>query len=1232
MWPQRLELRRLLGQGWLGELYVAQDLDSPRQVVTRLLAAERVAQAGALAEILRLGAATGHAHILPTTLPEENAGQVFYTMQFAEAGSLRSLWLRYGQAGQRVDPLTLLDIMRQVVQALVFAHEQGVVHGNLKPENVLLQPGRALLGREGFNVLVSDFGLNSLRPADPASSFLPAPQRAGAVATESEDWYGVGAMLFEGLTGKPLPLNPVPTDIAGLPDRERELVARCLGWPQPVPGGYALLELFGAPAGLPGAVNRPVELELFAEHEEVQLRPGEQIAVRLRLQAGPVPLSVRFAVEGLPGGWVVPLPAAQLSPRAGAVALLTVQVPREAQAGSRAFRVVALRGHEGGELLRLAEVELRLQVLPVYAGSLELTGPAGTVRQAAELELELHNAGNAPARYELELRLPPGARLTRSWADRPVELAPGAVHRESLTLDLPASWFGRRPLSVTALARRAEVDEAPWQATAELVQRPRIPLWAALALLTGLVAAGAWASRPPQILDFTLVGQAPVRGEPFRLAWQTSGARQVSIAELPSQAMPGAGEREVSGIGQPQTYTLVARGWFSERQKQLTVRPLLPGPRLQVFQVTPPTAAYGQVVQVRWQVPNASRVQIAPFGVVPAQGTQAFTVTHDTTFSLRAQGGSGPAAGEVRGQVRVTLKAPNIETFEITPARVRAGESVTVRWNVTGARQVRAGELGVLPPTGTRTLVPTRSGPLVLKASNGQQEVTATARITVIARPARVVALSVPSEVVVGQPLRLKWQTADATRVELRWGTRVQQVPVSGEWTLVASPEMRNLSLFASGPGGEAAVVTRQVVVSEAVPPPGPAAVAGAVAPESVGARDSGSPVTANTSAANNSRPPVKPAAPARAAPPSQKETLPQKPGASSGQLARSVPAGSQGTSVLAPSQSAASVTPPVQIISFRVFPASARVGEKVNLRWEVKNETQVMLSDGQGRRLGVYPARGQRTWTATVPGVQVFALQSRRDPAQQAKATLQVQRGSLPQGPQTAVVPPTPPAASTSSAPSRPAPPQPQTQGKGDQTPAIRLQSFTANPRTVRLGERSTLSWEVSGAKKVFITGLSGPNPDGSFGPVGSVSTNTLLASQSFTLKTGALARTVRVSVLPTRPSATAPAVRETRYAALGGDWQHNLGRLKLVVEGNRVTGTILSSQPELPSEFLSGVVSGEAEAPTITGFIGVEPNRVALLLHFDLQQGTFQGFYSGRSNRQKWCGWRGNIRPQGC
>lgn len=151
----------------------------------------------------RLMAALRHRHIMPVHDIGESDGVLYFSMDFAASGSLAlRIAERNGSSPDTADQTEDLKILEAVARAVHHAHRQGVIHGDLKPSNVLLD--------ENGEPLVSDFGL--ARPADLASDALApfagtpaymAPELLdGRPAATRTDVWALGVILFEVLTGR----------------------------------------------------------------------------------------------------------------------------------------------------------------------------------------------------------------------------------------------------------------------------------------------------------------------------------------------------------------------------------------------------------------------------------------------------------------------------------------------------------------------------------------------------------------------------------------------------------------------------------------------------------------------------------------------------------------------------------------------------------------------------------------------------------------------------------------------------------------------------------------------------------------------------------------------------------------------------------------------------------------------------------------------------------------------
>ena len=203
-------LGRELGGGGMSRVFLAKDAAFDRDVVVKVLSPE-LAQALSVERFGReiaLAAALQHANIVPVlSAGTTQDGLPFYLMPFIEGSSLRDL-----VAGQTQLPIAdVLLVLNDVTRALVYAHGRGVVHRDIKPDNVMLSGGAAL---------VTDFGIakamNSARASQVSDNltrvgtslgspaYMSPEQGAGDPDTDHRtDLYALGAMAYELLTGRP---------------------------------------------------------------------------------------------------------------------------------------------------------------------------------------------------------------------------------------------------------------------------------------------------------------------------------------------------------------------------------------------------------------------------------------------------------------------------------------------------------------------------------------------------------------------------------------------------------------------------------------------------------------------------------------------------------------------------------------------------------------------------------------------------------------------------------------------------------------------------------------------------------------------------------------------------------------------------------------------------------------------------------------------------------------------
>jgi serine/threonine-protein kinase len=201
-------LERELGRGGMATVYLAQDAKHGRPVALKVLHPDLAASLGPerFRREITLAAKLQHPHILTVLDSGETAtGELWFTMPYVEGESLRGRLTRQRQ-------LAVADALRitcEVALALEYAHRHGVIHRDVKPENILLTAdGQAL---------VADFGIARALTPGPASGTLTetgmaigtpqymSPEQAAGERTldGTSDVYSLGAVLYEMLAGEP---------------------------------------------------------------------------------------------------------------------------------------------------------------------------------------------------------------------------------------------------------------------------------------------------------------------------------------------------------------------------------------------------------------------------------------------------------------------------------------------------------------------------------------------------------------------------------------------------------------------------------------------------------------------------------------------------------------------------------------------------------------------------------------------------------------------------------------------------------------------------------------------------------------------------------------------------------------------------------------------------------------------------------------------------------------------
>ncbi|HVF39526.1 MAG TPA: protein kinase, partial [Gemmatimonadaceae bacterium] len=207
----RYDLERELGRGGMATVYLARDVRHDRPVALKVLQPEQSAALGAdrFHREIKVLARLRHPFILPLHDSGEAAGALYFVMPYIEGESLRAKFTREST----LQPEAIVPIVGQIAEALDYAHSEGVIHRDVKPENILLS-------RHG-HAMLADFGIarGALLPSGAATTGGNLTQSGMAIGTVDymspeqalgdadidggTDIYSLGCVVYEALTGKP---------------------------------------------------------------------------------------------------------------------------------------------------------------------------------------------------------------------------------------------------------------------------------------------------------------------------------------------------------------------------------------------------------------------------------------------------------------------------------------------------------------------------------------------------------------------------------------------------------------------------------------------------------------------------------------------------------------------------------------------------------------------------------------------------------------------------------------------------------------------------------------------------------------------------------------------------------------------------------------------------------------------------------------------------------------------
>jgi serine/threonine protein kinase/Flp pilus assembly protein TadD len=216
----RYEIIGVLGQGGMGAVYKARDRELDRLIALKVIRPELATDPAILARFkqeLILSRNITHKNVVRIFDLGEAEGIRFISMEYVDGEDLRTVLRREG----KLSPNDAISVVEQICRALDSAHTEGVIHRDLKPQNIMRdKQGRVVVMDFGLARSLGDSGLTQTGAIVGTMEYMSPEQALGTTLDQRSDIFSVGLIFFELLTGK-APYK-ADTAIASLMKRTRE--------------------------------------------------------------------------------------------------------------------------------------------------------------------------------------------------------------------------------------------------------------------------------------------------------------------------------------------------------------------------------------------------------------------------------------------------------------------------------------------------------------------------------------------------------------------------------------------------------------------------------------------------------------------------------------------------------------------------------------------------------------------------------------------------------------------------------------------------------------------------------------------------------------------------------------------------------------------------------------------------------------------------------------------------
>ncbi len=197
----RYKIKKLIGTGGMAKVFLARDMFLDRDVAVKLLASSFIDDQESLKRFQREAISTtelSHENIVSIYDVGEGA-HPFIVMEFVDGTDLKT----YIKDHYPIPNDTIIDIMSQILNGIEYAHSRGIIHRDIKPQNILMDSsGQVKITDFGIALAVSQHSITQTNSLLGTVHYMSPEQAKGGMATQKSDIYSLGIVLYELLTGQ----------------------------------------------------------------------------------------------------------------------------------------------------------------------------------------------------------------------------------------------------------------------------------------------------------------------------------------------------------------------------------------------------------------------------------------------------------------------------------------------------------------------------------------------------------------------------------------------------------------------------------------------------------------------------------------------------------------------------------------------------------------------------------------------------------------------------------------------------------------------------------------------------------------------------------------------------------------------------------------------------------------------------------------------------------------------